>query len=370
MFARAEAEDRRRSRTEARQVDGHQVDVVLLVREGPRFVLRASGNSLAPLRFTLAVDEPQGLSDAVERAVHAVLRLEAEFLGVLAYVGRPNGNRLLVAAVVRNDDPDLAVDRSLRLVAPAEIRSRRRDVEDAEHLEAAQQLLTATRLAPDLHSAVRRAVDASIAHLDDHLSVEGDLWGWNQYQVSSDLGTLSTGEALMAHVHAGVRGEYVDRPAETLEAHQNPDGGWQVRRSLVVAPSALSITESTCSCLLALAATGRSSGNEAARRGLQWLEEQQKPDSGWSSSAQDPDAAVFPTTTAVRALAAFGRTGPAARGVAWLRAAQCPDGGWGTHARAVERGQSSAPAYTAYAVVALLAAGVPPTDQAITRGCD
>lgn len=330
---------------------------IVLSGHGTCFVLRVNGRSLAPLEVALPDGE---LAPAVERAVGRAIGTAVRFLGV---VGRRDGAPLV--AVMVADDRALTPEHPLRLVRIGEVRSRGAEVEDAEHLHTAHSWALAHHLAPNLHSRIRRALELSITHLDTHRSATPDFWGWNQFHDRGDFGLLSTAQALLSHVYTGVRGEFVERPARTLEAQQNPDGGWQVRRSLVASASSVSITESTCLCLLALTAADRTPADDSIRRGIAWLERTRRGDRGWSSSADDPVTTVVPTAGAVRALSGLNRPNLVADGVAWLRAAQRADGGWGSRGA----GPESSPAYAAHAVLALLAAGVPADDDAVARGC-
>lgn len=348
------------------------VDLVLLSSDGARFVLRTDGNRLGCVRLRVTADPaaPHDFQALVQRAAAQALGVDVSYLGLLAGERRAGGVRLVACAVLRPAQITLPNDASLRVLSIEEVRGRGDDIDHAEHLLTAHQWYWAERSTADLSASVQRALDTSIAYLDNHLSTEDGRWGWNQYQDGSSIGILSTAEALLAHIHAGARGEFVTRPALTLEAEQNPDGGWRVRSSLIGGRSSLSITESTAASLMALHEAGRSATDSALARGIAWLEERQRADGGWSSSTEDDVSMVFPTTAAVRALAGFGRQEAVARGVSWLRHAQCPDGGWGASPRATEHGGTSSPAYTGYAVVALLTARLPRTDTAVVEGCD
>lgn len=343
---------------------GVPVDVILLNREGDRFLLRADGSRLGCFRLLPAGDPGQEpLSVLVEKLIAAKAGITVSYLGVLATEPQ------VVVAATFADHAALPGDPTLRTLTLADVRSRGAELAHGDLFETAQRRWSAVRTAPDLGVAVQRAIDTSIAHLDSHLSVEDDHWGWSLYLDGGSVGLLSTAEAMLAHVYAGARGEFVDRPAETLEAMQNPDGGWQIRRSLVAAPSSLSITESTCSCLRALGAVGRTAANPTVAKGIAWLESTQHADGGWSPAAGDTESLVFSTITAIRTLVAFERTEAVHKGIAWLRAAQCADGGWGARAGTSEQGGSSA-AYTACAIVALVEAGIPATESMVVRGRD
>ncbi|MGW1752072.1 prenyltransferase/squalene oxidase repeat-containing protein [Streptomyces sp. NPDC002092] len=227
--------------------------------------------------------------------------------------------------------------------------------------------------ADDLRRSIQKAIDDSIAFLGSHSCTENGMKGWNQYQDGTRVGVISSAQALLSHSYAGVGSDVLHETAATLESLQNPDGGWQVRRALVGAASDVSITESTSFCLMALHASGRTASNPSAQRGLAWLTSMQRPDGGWSSSESGEAPNVVATAWAARVLVAFDRAEPARRGVEWLRTAQNADGGWGPVAmrQTSEDGESnSSPAYTAHAILALVALGVQPGDRAVDKACE
>jgi Squalene-hopene cyclase C-terminal domain/Prenyltransferase and squalene oxidase repeat len=348
-----------------------RIDAILLTQGAERFLLDSDGGKLRALQISpLGGDANQGdLPSLVEQSLHRRLGVQVSYLGLLTSGFQAGTPTLLVAAALRESHDRLPFDSRFRLLTASEIRSRSAEIEHSDYYELARSWHEATLVAANLSNAIHRVFQSSLTYLDNHLSIEADHWGWNQYQDGTSVGMLSTAEGLLAHAHAGAIGEFLDKPAEALEAMQNPDGGWQVRRSLVGAQSELSITESTCACLWALHAAGRRPNDSAVRKGIAWLEEAQKSDGGWSSSRQEDESLVFPTTAAVRALARFRSTDAITKGVAWLRGAQLPDGGWGPIAEASDNRAISSPAYTAYAIVALLTVGLPANDAAVSRGC-
>jgi hypothetical protein len=342
-----------------------RVDLILLTTGGEHFVVQTADGRIAPL----CLDMPSGqddLAEVVQRLASERFEMDIRYLGVLA----ANAHRLSVLAVLRDDSESTGTEPQRRMISLAELKARSDDVTDLYLYQDAWHWHQTQSIASDLAGRLRRAFDTSLVYLDNHVSAEGGRWGWNLYLDGSSIGLLSTAEGLLSHVHAGARGEFVSRPAETLEGMQNPDGGWQVRRSLVGGNSQLSITESTTACLWALHAAGRTASDPAVRQGIVWLEGMQQADGGWPSSgrasaAREPRSLVFPTTCAVRALARFGRTDAVTKGVAWLRGVQRPDGGWGE-----DVGAESSPAYAGYAVVTLLNAGVAAGDRAVERACE
>jgi squalene-hopene/tetraprenyl-beta-curcumene cyclase len=94
-----------------------------------------------------------------------------------------------------------------------------------------------------------------------------------------------TGAAIPALIAAGVSpsDEPIRRAVRWLEAHQNEDGGWGEDCRSYDDPAWIGRGPSTASqtawALLALDAAGEHS--IAARRGVQWLVETQRPDGTW-----------------------------------------------------------------------------------------
>lgn len=109
-----------------------------------------------------------------------------------------------------------------------------------------------------------------------------------------------------------------------------------------------------------------------AARGVQWLLEAQEPDGSWFG--RWGANFVYGTGAVVPALVAAGidpRTPAIRRAVDWLEAQQNPDGGWGEDLRSYKdeswRGRgASTPSQTAWALLALLAAGE--DTEAVRRG--
>jgi hypothetical protein len=357
------------------------IDLFLLTEDGDRFVAQAEGGRISAIPLALSRDDTErtALGPLVERMAREQVRIDIGYLGMLSVDITGRCPRVGVAAVLRSDRDFAGTDPRQRIIALAEIRARGGDVDQAELYDVAWRWHRAQVVADGLHGRIERAVEGSLRYLDGHLSVEDDRWGWNLYMDGSSIGLLSTAEGILCHVHASATGEFVNRPAETLGAMQNADGGWQVRRSLVGAHSNLSLTESTSACLWALHGSGRTASDPVVSKGVAWLERVQQADGGWPSSGralvgQEPESLTFPTTCAVRALARFGRTDAVAKGVAWLRSAQQTDGGWaavgGSNRRERMDGRHvSSPAYAAYAIVALLGAGLTASDGAVERAC-
>ncbi|TDC68310.1 hypothetical protein E1200_12105 [Actinomadura sp. GC306] len=354
---------------------GRSLELVLYAENREAFVVRAVGTDLLPLRLRLDRAATRdagasGLGALVTRATKEQFGLDVEYIGLLA--AEPGTHRpcLTVCAVARGPQELSGAGTRCRIMSINELTARSGDVERATLFATALSWYRATIVARELPLRVRDAVDKSLLYLENHRSIEDHRWGWNLYMDGHSLGLLSTAEGILAHVHAGVTGDQLEKPVESLESMQNSDGGWQVRKSLVGAHSDQSVTESTCAVLWALHGIGRSDSDPVVAAGLGWLESLQQ-DGGWASAAPvegtAPEPQVFPTTCAVRVLARYGRS-DTAKGVAWLRAAQHEDGGWGALPAIGGRTQSSSPAYTAYTLVALLTAGVAPNDPAVQRG--
>jgi squalene-hopene/tetraprenyl-beta-curcumene cyclase len=239
---------------------------------------------------------------------------------------------------------------------------------------------------PD-HEAVARAADWLAG---EEIDVAGD-WavrrpnanpaGWafefanDNYPDTDDtaeivLALRRTGRAEAPHV-AGA----VGRAVAWLEAMQSADGGWgafdadNTRRlceklpfcdfGAVIDPPSADVTAHVVEML---AAEGKS-GEDAARRGVRWLLEHQEPDGSWFG--RWGANYVYGTGAAVPALVEAGvspREDCIGGALAWLEYHQNADGGWGEDLRSYVdasfrgRGQST-PSHTAWALLALLAAG-------------
>ncbi|HEY2688851.1 MAG TPA: squalene--hopene cyclase [Streptosporangiaceae bacterium] len=176
------------------------------------------------------------------------------------------------------------------------------------------------------------------------------------------------------------------RAVDWLIGMQSKDGGWgafdadntsKLVTKLpfcdfgeVVDPPSADVTAHT---IEALTAVGHG-GCKPVRRGVAWLLRAQESDGSWFG--RWGANYVYGTGAVVPALIAAGvKPGKPAirRALAWLLSHQNPDGGWGEDLRSYDdpgwagRGDSTA-SQTAWALLALLAAGGPEEQAAIERG--
>jgi squalene-hopene/tetraprenyl-beta-curcumene cyclase len=174
--------------------------------------------------------------------------------------------------------------------------------------------------------------------------------------------------------HLRLRGA-IDRSVEWLEGMVSRDGGWgafdadntQVLATklpfcdfgAVIDPPSADVTAHVVEML---AAEGKT-GSRECRRGVRWLLDHQEPDGSWFG--RWGANYVYGTGAAVPALVAAGMPGSdprIRRAVTWLAEHQNTDGGWGEDLRSYRdpawagRGEST-PSQTAWALLALLAAG-------------
>jgi squalene-hopene/tetraprenyl-beta-curcumene cyclase len=131
------------------------------------------------------------------------------------------------------------------------------------------------------HEASRSAIGAGVDWL---LRAQEDDGAWyGRWGVNYVYGV---GAAVPALVAAGITADdpSILRAVEFLEAHQNADGGWGEDIRSYDDPSRRGIGETTASqtawALLALVAAG-CHDTEAARRGVEFLVESQRPDGNW-----------------------------------------------------------------------------------------
>ena len=185
---------------------------------------------------------------------------------------------------------------------------------------------------------------------------------------------------------AGQAGAAVARALTWLTGMQSRDGGWGAFDAdntstlvtklpfcdfgEVVDPPSADVTAHTVE---ALAAAGLGA-SKAARRGVAWLLRAQEPDGSWFG--RWGANYVYGTGAVVPALIAAGVLPDKpciTRAVNWLISHQNPDGGWGEDMRSYTdpswagRGESTA-SQTAWALLALLAAGSDDAMQSAERG--
>ena len=250
---------------------------------------------------------------------------------------------------------------------------------------------------PELLSAARWVLDEEIPGPGDWQVRRPGLapGGWafefdNDYYPDVD----DTAEALLALRRVAWPAQDAQRAAGAtaralrwLEGMQCRDGGWgafdadNTSRLVTKLPfcdfGAVTDPPSadvTAHVVEALAAAGLG-GTRAARRGVTWLLRAQESDGSWFG--RWGANYVYGTGAVVPALIAAGvRPGkpPVRRALGWLTAHQNPDGGWGEDLRSYDdpgswagRGESTA-SQTAWALLALLAAGGPEEQASIDRG--
>jgi prenyltransferase beta subunit len=180
---------------------------------------------------------------------------------------------------------------------------------------------------------------------------------------------------------------------------QQPDGGWQLIagkgesevETTAWATRALQLTKSndaakdrgiafilkqqkpsgswndniahTAFCIWTLSEAQRA--RDAVVKAATWLWQVQNKDGGWGAKPKAPNLSIY-TAVAIRALLAAGLPSDnlmIQKGVEYLKSVQNKDGGWG-----VPKGGRSLSLSTAWALYAMLEAGVPKYDQSIKKG--
>jgi hypothetical protein len=312
------------------------VRLIVASEGGDRFLLRADDARIdcPSLDLRSASFEEPTLADLIETAMRSELGVSASYTGLLAFLTTRSAYELVVLTALNGPMPDAGRGGRFRMVLPHELPRAGLPSNLVRYFATAREMYlaelhTAGRDVGEQHAvqlgeAIQRARDRSLAFLAQHVAIESGYRGWAQYLDSQAIGLLSTAQGLLAYVHAEQRDEIVEDAARTLESMQNPDGGWQVRRALVGHESPVSITESTCYCLWALIEAGRRLESPVVRDGLAWLERAQGPKGGWRPAMGQGEPQVSAT----------------------------------------------APAYTAHAMLALLASGMGPTEAPVRRGCE
>jgi prenyltransferase beta subunit len=236
-------------------------------------------------------------------------------------------------------------------------------------LQLAADRLLAEKFATGISAAVASAMSKSVGYLLDGFTIEDGRAGWSEDLAKKTVGVLSSAQGVLSLLYAHERSDCIEPAIQCLEHAQNDDGGWRVRHALAGQPSAISITESTCYCLLALAEAGRPIDGLVVAQGIGWLMDTQRSDGGWGSSKKVDHSQVVATALAVRALVRIGFRQTALRGANWLRSVQRENGAWSfVHSGDPHRNRSAV-APTAHAVISLLAVDVPASDMTIVKAC-
>ncbi len=251
---------------------------------------------------------------------------------------------------------------------------------------------------PDDRAAAARGLDWLAAR--QILEVAGD-WaerrpdlrpgGWAfQYRNDHYPDVDDTAVVAMAlHRHGEARHRYaIDRAAEWILGMQSSDGGWGAfdvdnayhylnaipfaDHGALLDPPTVDVS---ARCVGMLAQVGYDRDNPAIARGLHFIRREQEADGSWFG--RWGTNYVYGTWSALSALNAAGEDMAAphvGRAVAWLEGRQRPDGGWGEDGATYwperrDEAKASTPSQTAWALLALMAAGAVDRDS-VRRGVD
>ncbi|MFF3642037.1 prenyltransferase/squalene oxidase repeat-containing protein [Streptomyces sp. NPDC002564] len=358
------------------QQDTEVVVSLLLMDSGADVFYILGGNDAKrclELRLEAQRIHRDGLAATLVASAQHRFGIDLRYVGIIRIDDSDPGPTVHVATAVNNLEHATTGREPLSRYQLADLSHLTGNLPPQEVFAYALEYRAASVAAHSLQTDIDVSFEKSIAFLNDRACAEAGMRGWNQYQDDSRVGVISTAQALLCHSYARTGDPLVQGAAQTLADLQNPDGGWQVRRALVGAPSSVSITESTALCLTALKAAGRSAADPTVQKGLAWLEGRQTEDGGWKTSASVEVAGVFPTAWATRVAVSFQRGECARRGAGWLRGTQNNDGGWGPVGQGRNTNDTesnSSPAYTAHAVLALIAQGVTVTDACIAKAGD
>jgi len=237
--------------------------------------------------------------------------------------------------------------------------------------------------------------------LDEQILADGD-WqvrrphlppgGWafefanDNYPDTDDTAEIVLGLRKVKHPDPDRLRKAIDRAVTWTTGMQSRDGGWgafdadnihTLANALpfcdfgaVIDPPSADVTAHVVEML---AAEGRAD-EEPCRRGLRWLFDAQEPDGSWFGRWGANH--VYGTGAVVPALVAAGVSRdlpPIRAAVRWLETHQNADGGWGEDLRSyvdpawIGRGEST-PSQTAWALLALLAAGE--DSESVDRGIE
>lgn len=350
------------------------VDLILMTsNDYGTFVVDATVTPFRCPRVLLSPDPTSAISlgEMIQQGARSELGLDTKYIGVASVkITTVAYEMVAIAELSRPLENQPQRRPGLRPVTLARLREDNRRIEHFDHFELAQDRAIAEHSSITVGPLIQQAYTRSLDYLDSRKSGENHQTGWSQYLDQHTIGLVSTAQGILSYLYAGKYTPPLDEAIKTLVSMQNPDGGWQVRRALIGGSSDVSITESTCYVLMALLQTGRVLADESVAKGIRWLEATQQANGGWPSSTHASDPQVCATGLAVRVLILAGRTSAAHRGADWLRRQQYDNGGWGQGTK--HPGAQVSPAYTAHAIMALVAVGVSATidaDTGIQSGC-
>jgi hypothetical protein len=222
------------------------VNLVVSFKGADRFLIEMTpaGPRCPQVALPMDVDGVERFGPRIEAAARTVLGLDVSCVGLLDVSSKSYEMHALVLA----GDPTsaefpirglaaLTLEQLTRIgAAPGLIRQ----------CQAAAHRTSAEEFAATIGERVRQALMKSVHHIEENYTCQDDLSGWSQHWEERSVGILSTAQGLLALVHAGARGRFIQAAAATLERTQNEDGGWAIRHSLIGEPNSVSITESTC----------------------------------------------------------------------------------------------------------------------------
>ncbi|BBB01326.1 putative diterpene cyclase [Actinacidiphila reveromycinica] len=196
------------------------------------------------------------------------------------------------------------------------------------------------------------------------------FWGWSGprgWPASLETAEIVSALAGLPDPDGRARGA-VARGVAWLTAQQDTRGSWGLCvRNTKVANSG-PCPHMTAQCVDALLDSGAAADDPRVRRAADWLHTAQLPDGTYESVWYRMHTAG--TSAVLRTLVRAGRGGHpgVARARGWLLATQLPDGSWSTGDGTASGTAPGTVEETAWAVGALLTAGLPAVDPAVGRG--
>lgn len=175
--------------------------------------------------------------------------------------------------------------------------------------------------------------------------------GWDHHINRKRIGIIGTSVGLLSIDNDS---EHINSAITTIENSQNKDGGWSTKT--VSIGGAISLTESTCYCLLALMKFQERTKPSIIKAGADFIVQSQLVSGGWGTTKKSDAARTIPSCLSIQIMNKdkdYKNSMQFKIATTWLVEAQNHDGGWGVY----YKDNNSTPSHTANCISTLIDIG-------------